>query len=267
MICGILPPFLLENIAERGGAEQRRQALRALSVDTSLRATRMQSSLLRAGHPRARADVLHVAPEDRPQRTIHDARGAEQLPGVLRRNEGDPPTRDKAVDEAYKGLGDTWSLYADVYDRRSIDDEGLALLATVHYGRDYDNAFWDGQRMVFGDGDATLFRRFTRSLDVIQSIADVFGSLVKQYALKQKAEQADWLIGADLLDPDVRGIALRSMKAPGTAYDDPVLGKDPQPASMRDFVHTTTDNGGVHINSGICNRAFYLAAVNLGGYA
>ncbi len=65
----------------------------------------------------------------------------------------------------------------------------------------------------------------------------------------------------------MKGVALRSMKAPGTAYDDPVLGRDPQPAHMKNFVVTTRDNGGVHINSGIPNRAFYLAATAIGGKA
>jgi Zn-dependent metalloprotease len=146
--------------------------------------------------------------------------------------------------------------------------------------------------MVFGDGDGELFNRFTIALDVIghelahgvtedeaqlvyfyqagainESLSDVFGSLVKQYARKQAAEDADWLIGAGLFTSRVRGVALRSMKAPGTAYDDPVLGKDPQPAHMRDYVQTFEDNGGVHINSGIPNHAFYLVATRLGGYA
>ena len=57
------------------------------------------------------------------------------------------------------------------------------------------------------------------------------------------------------------------MAAPGTAYDDPVLGKDPQPASMSGFVDTRDDNGGVHLNSGIPNRAFFLAATAVGGHA
>jgi Zn-dependent metalloprotease len=162
----------------------------------------------------------------------------------------------------------------------------------VHYGRKYDNAFWNGQQMVFGDGDGELFNRFTRSLDVIahelthgvtgdevnlvyigesgalnESVSDVFGSLVKQYAAKQTAAKADWLIGAGLLGPQVQGVALRSMKAPGTAFDDPVLGKDDQPSTMAAYVHTSADNGGVHTNSGIANHAFYLAATAIGGYA
>ena len=196
------------------------------------------------------------------------------------------------MDEAYDGLGATFDFYWDVLDRNSIDDEGLPLDATVHYGEQYDNAFWNGERMVFGDGDGDLFNRFTIAVDVIghelthgvtedeakltylyqpgalnESVSDVFGSLIKQYQNKQPAKQADWLIGQGLFTSKVQGTALRSMKAPGTAYDDPVLGKDPQPAHMDNYVRTNSDNGGVHINSGIPNHAFYLAATGLGGNA
>ncbi len=168
----------------------------------------------------------------------------------------------------------------------------MRLDSTVHYGKDYDNAFWNGQEMVYGDGDGDLFRRFTVSLDVIghelthgvtgaeadldyegepgalnEHFSDVFGSLLKQWHLKQKAPDADWVIGAGLFTPKVKGVGLRSMKAPGTAYDDPVLGKDPQPAHMKDIYRGPEDDGGVHINSGIPNRAFYLAAVALKGFA
>jgi Zn-dependent metalloprotease len=100
-----------------------------------------------------------------------------------------------------------------------------------------------------------------------ESISDVFGVLIKQYVLGQTADEADWLIGADLLTPRIKGVGLRSMAHPGTAYDDPLLGKDPQPDHMREFVITQEDNGGVHINSGIPNRAFYLAAKAFGGFA
>jgi len=95
----------------------------------------------------------------------------------------------------------------------------------------------------------------------------VFGSLVEQYAKKQTAATASWLIGAGLFTTSVHGVALRSMKAPGTAYDDPRLGKDPQPADFAHYVKTTDDEGGVHLNSGIPNHAFYLVAHRLGGHA
>jgi Zn-dependent metalloprotease len=94
----------------------------------------------------------------------------------------------------------------------------------------------------------------------------VAGSLVKQYLLNQRADEADWLIGAGLI-AGAEDQALRSMKAPGTAYDHPLLGKDPQPDHLDRYVQTMSDNGGVHINSGIPNHAFYLAASIIGGYA
>ena len=286
----ILPPVLLEQIARNGTDDQRGRALDTLSVDSSLRGSRLAGGLRRpVGTPTAHA--LNTA-EEEPQRSIYTANGTETQPGTLVRSEGQGPSGDLEVDEAYDGLGDTFSFYRDAYGRDSIDDEGLPLVATVHYGDRYDNAFWDGSQMVFGDGDGELFNRFTISLDVIghelthgvtedeagliyfrqsgainESVSDVFGSLVKQVKLGQTADQADWLIGEGLLTDQVNGVALRSMKAPGSAYDDPVLGKDPQPAHMRDYVNTMKDNGGVHINSGIPNHAFYLAAVALGGRA
>jgi hypothetical protein len=98
-----------------------------------------------------------------------------------------------------------------------------------------------------------------------ESVSDVFGSMLKQWLLGQTVDQADWLIGAGLFLPGVNARGLRDMAHPGTAYDDPQLGRDPQGASMDAYVDTTDDNGGVHLNSGIPNRAFQLAATAIGG--
>jgi Zn-dependent metalloprotease len=285
----ILPPHILSQIAQNGTPSERSNALRTLSTDQTFRALRADQRIGAASRAPG-PSVLSV--EGEKTRTIYDAHSQQNLPGDIVRAEGTDPTGDVAVDEAYDGLGDTYDFYWGVFQRNSIDDEGLALNATVHFGQDYDNAFWNGERMVFGDGDGQLFNRFTISLDVIghelthgvtqdeaqlvyylqsgalnESMSDVFGSLIKQYTLQQTADVADWLIGAGLLAAGVNGVALRSMKEPGTAYDDPVLGKDPQPAHMSDYLHTFQDNGGVHINSGIPNHAFYLVATKLGGFA
>jgi Zn-dependent metalloprotease len=284
----ILPPHVLINIATNGNAEQRAAALQALDLDATLRTHRLTFNLL--GGPMGRQDVSGAAPAV--QRTIYDAGNTQTLPGKTVRSEGGPAVADVSVNEAYDGLGDTFTFYLSVYQRNSIDNAGLPLDASVHFGNKYDNAFWNGQQMVFGDGDGVIFNRFTGSVDVIghelthgvtgsevnltyqgqsgalnESVSDVFGSLVKQFTLNQTANQADWLIGAGLLAPGITGVALRSMKAPGTAYNDKTLGKDPQPADMKHFVHTSQDNGGVHTNSGIPNRAFYLAATAIGGNA
>jgi Zn-dependent metalloprotease len=282
----ILPPHILRNIAEKGSASQRAAAAATLGTDMTFRTMRVDT----AGQRPPGAPVL--GGEQERQRAIYDARGRQDLPGALVRSEGDGPTGDVAVNEAYDGLGATFNFFMEQFNRNSINDEGMPLNATVHFGQDYDNAFWNGEWMVFGDGDGKLFNRFTIAVDVIghelahgitqdeaglrytlqpgalnESISDVFGSLIKQHQLQQTAADADWLIGAGLFTAQVSGQALRSMRAPGTAYDDPVLGKDPQPAHMDDYVRTFQDNGGVHINSGIPNHAFYLAATNIGGYA
>jgi Zn-dependent metalloprotease len=285
----ILPPHILRTIAERGTPEQRASASRTLALDATLRALR--ASPLSLERPPA---VVMAADAASKRRTICTANHQQQLPGAIVASEANPPAAnaDVAVREAFDGLGATWDFYADVFDRQSIDDEGMALDSTVHYGDRYNNAFWNSRQMVFGDGDGQLFNRFTIAVDVIghelthgvtedeaglvymfqagalnESLSDVFGSLIKQKLLKQTSQQANWLIGEGLFTAAVNGRALRSMKAPGTAYADPVLGRDPQPDHMSKYVNTYNDNGGVHINSGIPNKAFQLAAAALGGYA
>jgi Zn-dependent metalloprotease len=291
LLC-ILPPYILREIVKNGTPEQRAAALATLGADAAIRELRASAALAPGLIQRAPPKRAVTPAVPKPRRTIYDAGRAQQLPGKVVRKEGAASFGDVAVDEAYNGLGATFGFYFDAYRRNSIDDAGLPLNATVHYGLKYDNAFWNGQQMVFGDGDGRLFNRFTVALDVIghelthgvtageaalvysdqpgalnESVSDVFGSLIKQYSLKQDASRADWLIGAGLLAAGVKGVALRSMKAPGTAYNDPVLGRDPQPAHMTNYIHTTDDNGGVHLNSGIPNHAFYLAAIAIGGNA
>ncbi|MFD7263391.1 M4 family metallopeptidase [Streptomyces sp. NPDC059874] len=286
VFCTVVPPHLLDKAALSADSRRADLAQRTLEHDSMLRTRRRVTAV------RGVAPGLGAPAGDEPRRTIYDAQHRTRLPGKKVRGEGDPLHKDATVNRAYAGLGATYELFLKGFGRRSIDDSGLALDATVHYGEEYNNAFWDGQQMVFGDGDGDLFLDFTVSIDVIghelthgvtqytanlaylgqsgalnESMSDVFGSLIKQYSLDQTAEDADWLIGAGLLGPNVTGVALRSMKAPGTAYDDDELGKDPQPATMDDYVTTNRDNGGVHINSGIPNHAFYVAATELGGKA
>lgn len=285
----ILPPQVLMHLARNGNSEEREFALRTLALDQTMRTSRLTYSLaggLKIPHPAAT-----LAPPQE-KRSIYDAGHTQDLPGNLVRAEGQAAVSDTSANQAYEGLGDTFDFYLKIYDRNSIDNAGMPMVASVHYGKDYDNAFWNGQQMVFGDGDNVIFTGFTESTDVIghelthgvtgseanltyqgqsgalnESISDVFGSMVKQYKLNQTTEQADWLIGAGILAKGIQGVALRSMKAPGTAYDDPKLGKDPQPADMKHYLNTGEDNGGVHINSGIPNRAFYLVAAALGGHS
>jgi Zn-dependent metalloprotease len=282
---------MLEEIILRGTKSQRETALITLKTSEQMRGLRRALSDFTTA-------VSRFSAVGDKERIVYDAKNGSSLPGTPVRNEGDGPTSDVAVDEAYDGSGATYDLFKEVYNRDSIDAGGMRLDSTVHYKNGYDNAFWNGEQMVYGDGDEDqpiedrLFNRFTIAIDIIghelthgvtqfeaklvysfqpgalnESMSDVFGSLVKQRQLNQTADQADWIIGAGLLTENVNGIGIRSMKEPGTAYDDPILGKDPQPGHMNDYVNTISDNGGVHINSGIPNRAFYFTAMELGGHA
>lgn len=275
--CHIVPPYLLEKLAaahpDPATGEMGR---RTLEIDAELRRRRLTVTAppVSSGGPFS----------------VHTAGNGSDLPGALVRAAGDPASGDPAADEAYAGVEASLALFSEVYGRSSYDGKGAPVLATVHYEKNYDNAFWNGSQLVFGDGDGTVFDRFTKPVDVLghelthavtqftanltyqgqsgalnESISDVFGSCLKQRLRGQSAADADWLIGEGIFLPSVQGTALRSMKAPGTAYDDPSLGKDPQVASMADYVTTTDDNGGVHTNSGIPNKAFYLAATGVGG--
>lgn len=288
-----LPPFVLRSVAERGTPAQRQRAERALAQDAAFRTGRRFTRTRTAPHaaenvlpPNATGDVARDL-----QRRIHDSGNRELLSGDFVRSEGDPETGDAATDEAYAGTGAAYDLFYDAFARGSYDGANSPIVVSVHYGQAYANAFLNGEQLAFGDGE--LFNRFTVALGVIahefahgvvqyspnlsyegqsgalnESLCNVFGVLTKQRArnVEDPAEE-DWLVGAGIFNDAVEGRALRSMSEPGTAFNDPVLGRDPQVGHMDDYVETKEDNGGVHINSGIPNRAFQLAATSIGGPA
>jgi len=278
----ILPPGLLQKLAVDEAEEVRRSALDTLALDHRLRVARAEAAARTGG--RASKPLTFARVGGKPQRTIYDQHKEElQVPGTVARAEGQAPVEDDAINAAYDGFGETYEFFWSLFQRDSIDGQGMPLLGLVHYGSEYDNAFWDGSgHMFFGDGDGQMLKQTTKGKDVIghelchgvtqheanlvysgqsgalnESISDVFGIQVKQRALSLDVTQSDWLIGADIVGPKLSP-ALRSMKEPGKAnpYDD-------QPADMDGYV----DGGDVHTNSGIPNRAFYVVATTLGGHA
>ncbi len=259
MTCLFIPPYLLQRVAV--AAETRHSAASGvvtLEVDDQLRAKRQFLARQTVLSMTSTTSTTSTTPG---RRVIHTAEGTEMLPGRIARSEDDAAVGDAAVDEAYESAGAALRLFGEQFGRTSLDGQGGTLSVTVHYGRDYDNAFWDGSQLVFGDGDGEIFDRFTKPMDVMahefahgvtqytaglayrnqsgalnESISDVFAAMTKQHSLGQEAADADWLIGVGLFLPGVRARALRSMSEPGTAYDDPRIGKDPQVGSMADYV-------------------------------
>jgi Zn-dependent metalloprotease len=277
--CFIIPSSMLRKLALEADEAERRRLLEQVERSAFLRGQRAASGLAAPG--------LLVATGQK-HRSVYDAHHATRLPGKLVRTETAGPVADAAVNEAFDGAGATYDFYLQVLHRNSIDGRGMGIDSSVHYSKRFNNAFWNGRQMVYGDGDGKLFTGFTHALDVIahelthgvtqytvpggglvydgqsgalnESMSDVFGSVVKQWHLKQTVKKADWLIGAGIMTPAV-GKALRSMADPGNTSL--TWSGDDQPGTMKGYV----DGGDVHTNSGIPNHAFYLAAMKLGGHS
>ncbi|MBM7059470.1 M4 family metallopeptidase [Pseudomonas sp. UL073] len=289
-----IPPYIIEHLAQSADPAVRCRAIANLAASRAFLTVRTTAQAM----PRL---LVNRSPTRTRHRLIYDAQGGDRLPGSLVRSEGQAAGADAAVNEAYDGSGITYDFFQQLFQRNSLDDNGMSLVSTVHVAEvDYcgeftpmNNAYWNGEQMAYGDGDRSVFRRFTGALDVIahelshgiqsftsnlvysgqsgalnEHFADVFGILVRQWSAGESVEHSDWLIGKEVLVPAPTRRAIRSMAAPGTAYrDDPELGSDPQPAHMEQFYSGPRDNGGVHLNSGIPNRAFVLAAQAIGGNA
>lgn len=202
-----------------------------------------------------------------PDRQIYDAQNGNDLPGDLVRAEGDDPAGDAEADTAYANFGEIHDYFWTTFERDSYDDEGASLIATTRYRQDpdhpYRNAYWDPQRrqMVFGEGyadpldvtahevthaltEATAGLEYQGESGALnESISDIFASNV---------DPDDWEIGEDLPDG-----AIRDMADP-ERFD--------QPAHVDDYqdLPDDVDNGGVHINSGIPNRAYYNMVQRIG---
>ncbi|WP_027410551.1 M4 family metallopeptidase [Anoxybacteroides tepidamans] len=201
------------------------------------------------------------------------AQNGSSLPGVYSVDSNNAWTASsQAADvDAHYYAGVVYDYYKNTHGRNSFDNNGATIRSTVHYSYQYNNAFWNGTQMVYGDGDGRTFAPLSGALDVVaheithavtertagleyrdqpgalnESMSDVFGYFV---------EPNDYLIGEDVYTPGVSGDALRSLSNP------PAYG---QPAHMNNYVYTTDDNGGVHTNSGIPNKAAYLTISAIG---
>ncbi len=280
----IIPPFVLDDVAKRSGN------------DEFSKAAKDAEKLQTVDRSRSTNDMLPLMDEAQVKgnsaRETYDAKGKTSLPGVKARFEGDAPTGNAEVDKAYDFTGIVRDFYQKGFNRDSIDGNGMKFVSSVNYGKNYENAFWNGSQMTYGNpGPESPFKTFML-LDVAgheithgvtekeanetyygqsgalnESNSDIFGVMINQYAKHQTADQADWLVGPGIWKDGIHGRALRDMLNPGTAYDDPQIGKDRQPADMAHYKKTSSDNGGVHYNSGIPNHAFALFAKATGGYS
>jgi len=290
--CSYIPSHIIDHIArvsEKSIDGGENSALRTARVSRTLREQRRAVATVNAGTSVAEtaALTLHPPTPGKSDRLIFDDGNQWVLSTKPIRGEGDPAVGLGNANKAYDGFGVTRDFFKEILDRDSLDNSGLALQGHVNFGVGFNNAFWTGTEMVFGNGDDVVFTDLTSDVDVIghelahgvtqytaaldytdqpgalnEATSDIFGACVEQFATNTDAGTFDWLIGDEVMAAGLYGEALRSMSHPGTAYDNPVLGTDPQPDHMSGYV----PGGDPHVNSGIINRAFYLMAIELGTY-
>jgi vibriolysin len=225
-------------------------------------------------------DLVLVAPENKylKNRQTYSANNGTVLPGTLKRSEGSADIGDAAVDAAHNFAGNVYDYYKNVHGRDSYDNAGATLRASAHYRTAYNNAFWNGSQMVYGDGDGTTFIALSRDLDVDahelthavtertanliyqnesgalnEATSDILGNSCEASTENAGTPNSNtWKVGEDIYTPGTAGDALRYMNDPALAGD-------------RDYYPTrytgTADNGGVHTNSGIANLAYYLMVI------
>lgn len=291
--CFFVPPHILANIARVHAREslEPSSAQRSAVVSEEIRRSRrnlVPGAVLEP--PEAVAAALTVPPPGSAGRLIYDDLGQFNFDVQLVRGEGDPAVASQSADNAYDELGSVRKFYKEKLGRNSIDNAGLNLVANVNFGFQFNNAFWDGVRMVFGEGDGVIFKDFTGDIDVTghelthgvtqytaglnytadqtgalnESFSDIFGVIIANYqnAVAMKADPNDlslwtWEIGAGLASG---GGPLRNFK-------DPTKTGDPDHKSKYVVKPANADAGGVHTNSNIHNKAAYnvLTAVDAAG--
>ncbi len=280
--CKFIPDEVLVRLANDPKIKNfdRAALQRTLAVDQEMRRVREANMLLTASS----SMIAHsIAPlNKKPAVKVFNCQQGNVLPGVPVANP--QSSGDATIKRTFKNTRDMAKFLDKVFGRNSLDGQGMDLISSVHYGQNYNNAFWNGQQMTYGDGDNNIFVDFTRGNDVIghelahgltqftsqfvysnesgglnESMSDVFGSMFRQWQANQTVTAADWLIGSDIMGPAAKGQGfkcLRDMANPGASH-----ALAPQPKHFSNY----TPGMGPHTASGIPNQAFYLAAMAVGG--
>jgi Zn-dependent metalloprotease/subtilisin-like proprotein convertase family protein len=212
-------------------------------------------------------------------RMTYTANNRNILPGDLIIKD-EQTTSDKVAQSAHDHAATVYEYYKDTFGRDSYDNQGAALISTVHYRENYNNAFWSDwyKQMVYGDGDGIRWRPLSFALDIVAHelthavnsntarfvYAEEAGALDESFAdffavmISNDDPITDWEMGEGVYTPYRPGDAIRDLSNP-TKYG--------QPDHMDNYIHLSpgelpdpykNDNGYVHYNSGIPNKVAYL---------
>ncbi|MCY1127948.1 M4 family metallopeptidase [Frigidibacter sp. RF13] len=282
--CFIIPQDVLERLSHDEGLEMPTRAAmeRTALLDAEIRKLRIQNQKLTRLGMQISPGLEKPMAATPPKVLIYDCQRGTTLPGVPVLTPGS--SGDVTARTAFTETTELAKFYSKVFGRNSIDDQSMSLVSSIHYGVDYNNAFWNGVQMTYGDGDGRIFLDFTKGNDVIaheithgvtqhtiqlaytnqagglnESLSDVFGSMFRQWQAGQTVATADWLIGADIMGPAARAggySCLRDMANPAAKH-----------ALAPQITHFSQYKNGMdpHHSSGVPNLAFTTAAKALGG--
>lgn len=282
--CFIIPVKILKKFSKdkKLSAKARKGFADAARFETEWRKAREVKSLVTASALKMLPSGLTKVPSKAPVVSVFDCKQHTTLPGTPISNPGS--STDPTSKRTFKETTSLAQFYKTVFGRNSIDNAGLALISSIHYSVKYNNAFWNGDQMTYGDGDGNIFVDFTKSDDVVgheithgvtqhtlglayhdepgglnESISDVFGSMFRQWEAGQDVAHADWLIGKEIMGPGAisRGYTcLRDLSNPAASHC-----LSPQPTNFSQYRNGMDP----HSSSGIPNFAFYKAAMAIGG--
>jgi Zn-dependent metalloprotease len=280
--CFIIPRDVLARLSQDRdfSAHHRKGMLDTAQISHELRELRTQAGRLTSVSLAYAPTLVEIAAA--PAITMYDCKHSYTLPGAPVANPGG--SGDATVKRCLNETTAVAQFYHDVFKRNSIDNHGMTMMSSVHYGSNFANAMWNGKQMVYGDGDGKVFIDFTASNDVIghelthgvtqytlqlayqgeagglnESMSDCFGSMFRQWEKKQDVKAADWLIGADIMGPDAKArgfTCLRDMAAPAAKHC-----LAPQPTQYSQI----TPGMDPHYSSGPPNLAFCTACKTFGG--
>ena len=280
--CQIVPKDVLVRFAsdQQLSAELRMASYHTALVSDAFRDLRVRAGAVTNAVQAIGAHFVELAPS--PNVAVYDCKHTQNLPGIPVAPPGisTDPTAKRTFDETTRVA----EFYKKIFDRNSIDNAGMTMMSSIHYGLKFNNAMWTGSQMFYGDGDDALFIDFTNGNDVIghelthgvtqhtlqlvysddagglnESLSDCFGSMFRQWEANQDVNGADWLIGSNIVGPvaKARGFtSLRNMANPADAHC-----LAPQPTHYSQL-HPGMDP---HYTSGPPNLAFYVACKAAGG--
>ena len=280
--CQIIPNDVLEKLSldKKLSAELRKTAAQSARISTSLRNLRDSAGSMTAMSQAMGAQVLELAAT--PAVTVYDCKHTQTVPGSPVAKPGS--SADATAKRTFAETTAVAKFYKAVFGRNSIDNAGMTMMSSIHFGNKYNNAMWNGSQMIYGDGDGSLFVDFTLGNDVIghelthgvtqhtlqlaysgdagglnESMSDCFGSMFRQWEAGQTAATADWLIGADIMGPAAKAKGYKCLRNMANPADKAALA--PQPTQYSQL----TPGMDPHYTSGPPNLAFCTACKTLGG--